>query len=238
MTRLPFLALCLSSALPGAAQLASIESFPVDHQEPITIRVLNGKDGQPIPNLRMVLLAGYTEGDIAHRFWREEAITNSSGEARLPRPLVNFPFLEASPVRAKLCQAGARGELYKIGRIRSDGWTAPNHCGFLHVADEPGVLTLFARQGEGPGAHAAHPSVDCAFLNTASAAASAPADSASHPPSHANEIESLQEHEPLAHELLDHEPSKQEPSPAAPAPKPSGTAAPVDAYNEMCAPDR
>jgi hypothetical protein len=235
MTRLLVLAFCpvffyFATALPGVAQLVSIESFPVDHKEPITIRVLDGKDGQPIANLRLILLAGYTESDIAHRFWHEEAVTNAFGETRLPRPLVNFPFLQAVTVRAKLCQATAHGELYKIGRIRSEGWSAPDHCGFIHAADESGVLTLFARQGGKPDA--ALPSVDYASLGIPSASAAAPADSAAHPPSHPNEIESLLQHGPLKCE-----PPKHEPSPAR-ASQSSGTAAPSDSYSEMCVPDR
>jgi hypothetical protein len=239
MTRLLLLACCLAfcfgPALPGVAQLVSIESFPVDHKEPITIRVLSGKDGQPIANLRLILLAGYTESDIAHRFWHEEAVTNAFGETRLPRPLVNFPFLQAVTVRAKLCQANARGELYKIGRIRSEGWSAPDHCGLARAADEPGVLTLFARQGGKPDA--ALPSVDYASLGIPSASAAAPADSALHPPSHANEIEALLEHEPLKCEPPKHEQLEHKPSPA-PTRQSSGTAAAADSYSELCVPDR
>lgn len=235
MTRLLFFVLCLGFALSTNAQPSSVESFPADHKEPITIRVLNGKDGQPIPNLRLILLAGYTESDIAHRFWREEAITNSFGETRLPRALVNFPFLEALLVKAKLCQANLRGDLYKIGRIRSDGWTAPDHCGLIHSVDEPGVLTLFARQNGKSDSHAALPSVDYAFLDDPLVSALIPTDSASYPPSHVNEIQSLLEHEPRKCELPKHEPPEQE---LSPSPGPSGTVTPADSYTEMCVPDR
>jgi hypothetical protein len=241
MTRLLLLAFCpafyFATVLPGAAQLVSIESFPVDHEEPITIRVLNGKDGQPIANLRLVLLAGYSESDIAHRFWHEEAVTDAFGETRLPRPLVNFPFLQAVTVRASLCQTTPRGEFYKIGRIRSEGWSAPDHCGFVHAGHEPGVLTLFVRQGGTPDAHAAPPSLDFASLDMPSASALGPANSLSRPLSHANEIETLLEHEPIKSEPPKHEPSEREPSPA-PTRRPSGTATPADSYSEMCVPDR
>lgn len=145
MTRRVFFVLGMGLALPAAAQMASIEAFPVDHKEPITIRVLNGKSGQPMPNVRLVLLAGYQESDIRDEIWSGEVMTNEDGQVLLPRPLMNLAFLEASLVRVKLCQHSAHGELYAIERIRRDGWNAPNRCGVVSIANAPGVLTLFAR---------------------------------------------------------------------------------------------
>jgi hypothetical protein len=201
MTRLLLLVCCLllalsGSALPLAAQLASVEAIPVDHKEPITIRVLDGRDGRPIPNLRLALRAGYTENDIARRFWREEAMTNADGEARLPSTLANFPFLDAILARARLCQSSADGAVYKIGLIRSEGWLAPNHCGVVAIENQPGVLTLFATQrGKPETSSAPEPSTIGQPLNFSPASSGAPTGPRAGQPPEPNEIESLLGHD-------------------------------------------
>jgi hypothetical protein len=143
--------------------LAVCESFPVEHREPLTVRVLNGKNGQPLARARLTLSAGYTEKDIGQRLWRDEVVTDAGGEARVPRVLSNLPFLRVKVKQAKLCQGTAT---YTVERIRGEGLNAPNHCGFVTVAEAPGVLVVFARgngEPEGSGqAPAAEPSVDFA----------------------------------------------------------------------------
>jgi len=121
------------------------ESFPVEHREPITVRVLNGKNGLPLAGARLTLIAGYTGRDLEQKLWRDEVVTDASGEARLPLLLANFPFLVVRVAKARMCQETSHGEMYGIERIRSVGQNAPNHCGASAVAETPRVLVVFAR---------------------------------------------------------------------------------------------
>lgn len=126
--------------------LAVCESFPVEHREPLTVRVLNGQNGQPLVHLQLALSAGYTGADIEKRLWRDEVVTDAAGEARVPRVLSNLPFLRVKVKQAKLCQGTVT---YTVERIRGEGLNAPNHCGFVTVAEAPGVLVVFARGNAG-----------------------------------------------------------------------------------------
>ncbi|MGB9078558.1 MAG: hypothetical protein WCC26_17100 [Terracidiphilus sp.] len=120
------------------------EVIPFDHREPIQIRVLDGKSGQPIPHVRLIFTAGYTDGDLRRRLWREESATDLRGQAQLPRPLANFPFLRITLHGAGQCPG--QGETpYNVARIRSEGMSAPNRCGFIGTEEAAGTLTLFAR---------------------------------------------------------------------------------------------
>jgi hypothetical protein len=76
-----------------AAQISGAnEVFPADHNEPITIRVLSGRNSHPLAQAHVVLTAGYTQRDIDLQMRREEAQTDEHGFARLPNALANFPL--------------------------------------------------------------------------------------------------------------------------------------------------
>jgi hypothetical protein len=145
MIRLPISLMCAGLAPQLVAQPGAVESIPADHPEPITIRILNGKNGLPLPHLHLALIAGYDERDIRHHLWGEEVSTDSSGEARLPQGLVDFGFLQVSLRKAKACRRNPQGERYNLATIRRDGLSTPNDCSILRMLDRPGVLTIFAR---------------------------------------------------------------------------------------------
>jgi hypothetical protein len=199
------------------------QAIPVDHPEPMTIRILNGKNGLPLPHLHAILIAGYDDRDIRHQSWREEVFTDISGEARIPKSLVDFAFLQVSLRSAKACQKSARGELYNLDRIRGDGFSAPNYCGIVRVVDAPGVLTIFVKPGSDIiGARTPDAPQIVAEDNPPETAPQGSAVQSPLPASQANEIESLIGHLPgRASDLA-----------------PSGTAALPDSYEEMCQPER
>jgi len=144
--------------------LASCEPIPVDYREPVTLRLLDGKSGEPLAHLRLVLIAGYDRKDLKQRAWRNEVITDMAGEALLPQALANFPFLEVRPMKTRLCQGTARGEIYTIAEIRGEGFSAPNRCGWITAAETPRTLVVFVRtEGNAAGlaqAAPAEPRVD------------------------------------------------------------------------------
>jgi hypothetical protein len=132
-----------------AAQICGAEeSFPVVHNEPITIRVLSGRDGHPLAQVRMTLAAGYNQRDIDLRLRQEEALTDKHGNARLPNALANFPLLVVSVAKQHLCQADRHGAAFSVERIRRDGLSAPNGCGTATVEDAPGMFTVWVKAGK------------------------------------------------------------------------------------------
>ena len=166
-------------ALLTATANGADETFPVVHNEPITLRILNGQDGRPLAQVHLVLIAGYDQRDIHDQLWREESLTDEQGKARLSSQLANLPWLQVWVDKKPLCQADPRQGSFSVERIRRDGLSTPNRCGTATAEDAPGVFTVFvkdegaASQPALPGAAAARAPVPTAEAATAPAGAGA-----------------------------------------------------------------
>jgi hypothetical protein len=141
------------------------EVFPVVHNEPITVRIVGGMDGQPLAHMHLVMLGGYDQGDLHDQLYRMELLTDAHGQARLPRQLANLPWLQVWVAGKPLCQANPRKTSFSVELIRRDGVSAPNRCGTATVEDVPGVFTVFVKgKGAAPQAdlpaHASAPAPD------------------------------------------------------------------------------
>lgn len=88
------LSLAAGLALAAAPCRGADEIFPAMHSEPITVRILNGKNGQPLAHLHLILIGGYDQRDLHGQLFREEALTDAQGQARLSGQLANLPWLQ------------------------------------------------------------------------------------------------------------------------------------------------
>jgi hypothetical protein len=186
------ISLAAGMALLTATLCGADETFPVVHNEPITVRILGGKDGLPLAHLHLVLLAGYDRGDLHNQLYRAELLTDAHGQARLPKQLANLPWLQVWVTKKPLCQAKPRGESFSVELIRRDGVSAPNRCGTATVEDTPGVFTVFVK-GKGKNANAkttvvkaeapaSAPKAVATALPATEAPARKPAEAEAHPP--------------------------------------------------------
>jgi len=141
------LAFCLGSPLfVHAAQVRGAdEDFPVVHNETITIRVLDGVDGHPVPHAHLSLLAGYNQRDLHLEMWHDDISTDNHGIARLPNALANLPLLQISVAKSPTCEAHAGSATFSVDLIRRDGVSTPNRCGNAISEDLPGVFTVFVK---------------------------------------------------------------------------------------------
>lgn len=121
------------------------EIFPVAHTQPITVRVLTGKNGQPLAYLQLVLVGGYDRSDMHDQLFREEALTDARGQARLSNQMANLPWLQVWVNGKPLCQSNPRKASFSVELIRRDGLSTPNHCGPVAVEDAPGVFNVFVK---------------------------------------------------------------------------------------------
>ena len=158
MTRPLAVSLAAGLALVAAAAGGAGESFPVVHNEPITVRILGGKDGQPLARLHLTFIAGYDRRDMREQLFREEVITDAHGQVRLSNQLANLPWLQVWVGKKSLCQEDAPGAGFSVELIRRDGLSAPNRCGKSAVEDRPGTFTVFVKgKGAAPAAIAPEP---------------------------------------------------------------------------------
>jgi hypothetical protein len=132
-------------ALLAPAMMCADETDAAVLNQQITVRILNGADGQPLAHLHLVLFAGYDQDDIRKQLWREETLTDEQGRARLSSQFAHLPWLQVSVTRRYLCQKNPDAASFSVELIRRDGLSAPNRCGIATVENTPGVFTLFVK---------------------------------------------------------------------------------------------
>ena len=124
---------------------AACASEPVNHHEPITVRVLDGRRGVPLARVHLMLIAGYDQRDLHQGLWQEEAVTDSAGSVRVPDSLVNFPYLQVAVARHGMCIGDGSKSRFSMDQIRYAGLNSPNRCGVLTVKNLSGVFVVFAK---------------------------------------------------------------------------------------------
>jgi hypothetical protein len=202
------LSLAAGIALLTAALCDAAEIYPVVHNEPITIRILGGKDGLPLAHMHLVMLGGYDQGDLHDQLYRAEILTDAHGQARLPGQLANLPWLQVWVATKPLCQANPRKTSFSVALIRRDGVSAPNRCGTATVENAPGIFTVFVK-GKGKNAVAetsvarteapiSAPEAVVTPLPVAEAQAQKPAEAEARPPAAQTPIAAVAEALPVA----------------------------------------
>ena len=145
----PFaISLAAALSLLTASVCGADEPDSVNYKEPVTVRVLSGRNGQPLAHAHLLLIAGYDQGQIRDQLWREETLTDAQGQARLSKQFVNLPWLQVWVDKKPLCQANPRKTSFSVERILRDGLSAPNRCGAITVEDAPGLFTVFVQTGK------------------------------------------------------------------------------------------
>lgn len=122
------------------------EVFPVVHNEPITVRVLGGKDGMPRARAHVVLVGGYDGRDLSLGQWRQEAVTDATGRVELSNGLRNLPWLRVEALKGYACAPEAGSAALSVELIRRDGMSAANRCGVVTAESAPGVLTVYVSE--------------------------------------------------------------------------------------------
>jgi len=144
-------ALCMIRSLVlsivGGLALANLcgadETFPVVHTDPITVRVLDGRNGKPIPHAQLTLVGGYDKEDFKRQSWQEAALTDSQGYVHLSNEMANLPFLQVWVLKYPTCQQKPKAAMFSTDEIRRDGLSTPNRCGISTVASTHGVFIVF-----------------------------------------------------------------------------------------------
>jgi hypothetical protein len=149
MNRNPTIWIGAVIALLGGAVCGADEVFPVLHGDPIAVRVLDGKDGNPQARTRVVLTAGYDRRDLKLAQWREELLTDSAGIVQLSNALRNLPLLQVEVLNRHGCAPGAENAALSVERIRESGLSGANRCGTAVAENAPGVLTVFVKGMKG-----------------------------------------------------------------------------------------
>ena len=112
---------------------------------PLTIRVLDGKDGKPIPNTALIVFGGATTEDV--KFHEQHFALKTDGEGRaLLQPRDSTQWIQILPDELVLCQPEVR-IYFEVNQIVQKGAVSQNTCSKLFATPPvAGVLTIYMRR--------------------------------------------------------------------------------------------
>ena len=111
----------------------------------IRIRAVNGKDGKPLPNQRLLVFAGTDADEVRFQQHAYELRTNADGFATLVIPDVAVRRIQVWADFQHLCQLTPNLRSFDLAQIGLTGLNTPNNCGSIKAEAVPGLLTVFAR---------------------------------------------------------------------------------------------
>jgi hypothetical protein len=112
----------------------------------LTLQALNGKNGKPLTNQRLLFFAGLTEEDARHHSSSFEARTNASGLAVVQIDIAKVRYLQVFADFMTVCIQAPNNYTIALSEIMNTGGSTPNTCGTLHTSSAPGKLTIYARE--------------------------------------------------------------------------------------------
>jgi len=112
----------------------------------LTLQALNGKNGKPLPNQRLLLFAGLTEEDARMHSISFAAVTNASGLATIQIDPAKVRYLQVFADFMTVCIQEPNRYTIALSEIMNTGGSTPNNCGTLHAPSAPGKLIIYARE--------------------------------------------------------------------------------------------
>lgn len=131
-----------------AALVLSIFAFHVGAQDSnrrIKIEALDGRNGTPIRNARLVVFVGSTVEEAREKLQNFDLQTNQSGDAELVLTSNTDRFLQGWVEGMTLCQSRPNAVSLSVEQALDKGLLAPNECGNLRLSSAPGQILVFAR---------------------------------------------------------------------------------------------
>jgi hypothetical protein len=111
----------------------------------ITVDVVDGGNGHAMPNERVLLFVGASQGVVAQHSKHQEGKTDANGSFVLNLDSLEVQWMQAFVDMRTQCQVHPNDSFLSVARIISDGVVAPNVCGKLLNKAMPGHLVIFAR---------------------------------------------------------------------------------------------
>jgi hypothetical protein len=126
--------------------IATISRPVVAQTKELTLLALNGKNGKPLTNQRLLLFTGRTEEDARNKSGSVEAVTNASGLAVIQVDISKVSYLQVFVDFMHVCIQEPNRHVIAVSEIRNTGSSTPNSCGTLHTPSSPGKLVIYARE--------------------------------------------------------------------------------------------
>ncbi len=135
----------LKSLLVSGLMLVNGTGIAVGEDAQITVQALDGRNGRPLMNRRLLVFVGGSEEEVRLETRHFELVSDKAGIAHLTVSPPKILWLQAWPDWYILCQHTPNHNTFSVAEILSNGQVAPNTCGAAAQKPVPGRFTLFAR---------------------------------------------------------------------------------------------
>jgi hypothetical protein len=112
----------------------------------LSLQAINGRNGKPLSNQRLLFFAGPTEEDARRHSMSFEARTNSLGLATVLINPEEVRYLQVFADFMTVCIKKPNQYTIALSEVISTGGSTPNTCGSQHMPSAPGKLIVYARQ--------------------------------------------------------------------------------------------
>ena len=112
----------------------------------LSILVLNGVEGKPIPKARLLVFAGATPHDVEDHRHSFDLHTDSHGVAMIPPGQMWPASLNIFVDFMTQCELHPNSRSFSLPEAMERGLVAGNSCGVVKLQPTPGQLVIFARR--------------------------------------------------------------------------------------------
>lgn len=115
-------------------------------EKQIEIVVINGRNGKPMPNERLLVFFGNSDAEVRNKQHHVDLRTDARGIAVLMVKASAYSRIQVWVDRRSLCQDDPNSRTFDLDEIRRTGVRAPNNCGNVPPEELPSNhFVLFAR---------------------------------------------------------------------------------------------
>jgi hypothetical protein len=137
--------LCFVAAVFSSGSLSKAQTKGVPGSVDIAVQMLDGRNGKPIPNQRvLVFVGGLSEAAKSHAE-HTDLTTDKDGLGTLRVHQNQTQWIQVWADGRVLCYPDPNQSSFGIDTIMSTGIVTPNSCSGVMKAPAPGRLIIFAR---------------------------------------------------------------------------------------------
>lgn len=127
------------------AWLVGIGAIAVAQDSHIVVRAVDGRNGKPFVNQRLLLFAGESPESVRQHKKQFEIVTDKEGLADLTIAPSDIHWIQVWVDWHVLCQREPNSNSFSVAEILSTGLNTPNTCGSSAQKLTPGHIVVFAR---------------------------------------------------------------------------------------------
>lgn len=137
--------LCFVAALFSSGSLSKAQTDGVPKSVDISVQVLDGRNGKPIPNQRVLVFVGGSSEAVKSHAEHTDLTTDKDGVGTLRVHPDQTQWIQVWADARVLCYPDPNQSSFSVDAIMSAGVVTPNSCSGVTKDPAPGHLIIFAR---------------------------------------------------------------------------------------------